>query len=265
MDTRSALLSTLRYWRACGIDRLTGEAWGWQHPPLKLPVTPVPRLSVPIVPEVAPVPPSVIDEPVPVSLDRLLTSPLPLDERVALLAERAGRVAGCQACALSLTRRKALYGGGPADAPVVWIIDAPGEAEESKGMALAGDGRELFEGMLRGLGLGRQEVYVTHLVKCRPPADRAPRGDEIRLCQGYWIEELETIRPRAIVALGKVVVETLLGDVGRLTKARGQVHVWRGIPVIATYHPTYCLRAPLSKRALWEDLLLLKKRLDGVE
>ncbi|MBF0164987.1 MAG: uracil-DNA glycosylase [Magnetococcales bacterium] len=261
MDTRSALLATLRYWRACGIDRLTGEAWGWHQPALKLPAAPVTRLSVPVVPEVVPVLPTPTVEPAPVSLDRLLTPALPLEARLTLLAERAERVAGCQACALALTRRRVVYGVGPADAVVVWIVDAPGEADESKGMAFAGEGRELFEGMLRGVGLERHEVYVTHLVKCRPPGDRAPRGDEVRLCQGYWIEELETIRPKAIVALGKAVVETLLGDVGRLTKARGQVHVWRGIPVIATYHPSYCLRAPLSKRALWEDVLLLKKRL----
>ncbi|MEO5345565.1 MAG: uracil-DNA glycosylase [Magnetococcus sp. YQC-9] len=260
METQSALLATLRYWRECGIDRLTGEEYGWHQASLLLPSVTSSRLSVPIDPQFTKAPQiNLVPEPPKISVDRLLTAPVAPEERSVLFAERASRVAVCQACGLSLTRRRALYGAGALDASLVWVTDAPSEADEQEGAPLSGEVRELFAGMLRALGCKREEVYVTCVVKCRPPADRTPRGDEIRLCQRYWIEEIETIRPKAIVAMGKLAVETLLGAVERLVGARGELHAWRGIPVVVTYHPIYCLRAPLAKRAVWDDLRLLKK------
>ncbi|MBF0271971.1 MAG: uracil-DNA glycosylase [Magnetococcales bacterium] len=286
MDLGAALLATLRYWRECGIDRLSGESYGWKEanrltgplfparpqPQFMPPATPAPRVvAVPAVPVVpgslqTRVAPRV--EPVPSaaspSLDRFLTPAVAVEERGVLFQGWARQVSQCQQCGLSLTRQGAIYGAGPPDAPVVWIADAPSAADERAGFPFGGETRELFSGMVRAAGWQRGEVYTTYIIKCRPPGDRTPRSDEIRQCQGYWIQELETLRPKAIVALGKVVVETLLGPTDQLARARGKVHSWRGVPLIVAYHPAYCLRSPLAKRAMWEDLIRLRKVWEGL-
>ncbi|MBF0190180.1 MAG: uracil-DNA glycosylase [Magnetococcales bacterium] len=297
MDLGAALLATLRYWRECGIDRFSGESHGWKEahrptvpllparpPPPRFPpaAPPAPRAEVrtesPAVASVAGSPPprSVARvESVPVvaasavasaslSLDRLLTPPVAVEARGELLQGWARQVSQCRQCGLSLTRQGAIYGAGPPDAPVVWIADAPSAADERAGFPFGGETRELFSGMVRAAGWQRAEAYTTYIIKCRPPGDRTPRSDEIRQCQGYWIQELETVRPKAIVALGKVVVETLLGPTDQLARVRGRVHSWRGVPLIVAYHPAYCLRSPLAKRAMWEDLIRLKKVLEGL-
>ncbi|NGZ05162.1 MAG: uracil-DNA glycosylase [Magnetococcales bacterium] len=267
MELGSALLATLRYWRECGIDRLSGEDYGWggANPFIRMPARQYPSQRVLSSPPVVQVPqtpsePTVAVEPPPVvSLDRLLTPVVPLSERAPLFQQWSDQVAQCRACPLSVTRQQTVYGSGAKDATAVWIADAPSALDEQTRQPLGGETRELVTGMIRAAGWQRDQVYVTYVVKCRPPGDRNPKSDEIRLCQTYWIQELETIRPRIIVALGKVAVETLLGPVGQLATIRGQLHSWRGIPVIPLYHPAYCLRTPLAKRAVWEDLIKLIK------
>ncbi|MBF0213635.1 MAG: hypothetical protein HQM00_08730 [Magnetococcales bacterium] len=317
---RSELLATLKYWRECGIDRLSGDRFAWgegagmrravvssgpqesersvpsesaprrvdlpdflarppqeraggrvaepahgggQAPASGLPGSRISARSVnpPQSSVTPPNAPANASPPSP-SLDRLLTEPVPVAERGVLFQEWARQVACCGACGLSLTRQNAVYGSGALDASIVWIADAPSEADERRGALFGDDLQGFFAGMIRALGRQRSEVYLTSIIKCRPPGDRAPRSDEIRQCQGYWIQELETIRPKVIVAMGKGAVETLLGPVGQLARARGRLHSWRGVPVIAVYHPAYCLRTPLAKRALWEDLILLMKTLE---
>ncbi|MBF0340170.1 MAG: uracil-DNA glycosylase [Magnetococcales bacterium] len=272
MEMKSALLATLRYWRECGIDRLSGEEFGWVAG-RALPTFSGSSSSLasrnasrPIPPPpVGPVEPPVVapeQRPVARKSDRLLTSPVPVPERAEMLRKWSQQILECKQCGLSLTRQRAVGGQGSGGAPVVWIGDAPSEADESRGEPFSGELRAMVTGMVRALGLSWGEVYFSQVIRCRPPGDRTPRSAELQMCQEYWIRELETIRPRAILALGKVAVETLLGPVEQLAKARKQVHSWRGVPVIAAYHPAYCLRAPLAKRAMWEDLLLMKTILE---
>lgn len=251
----TALLSTLRYWRECGIDRLSGEQFGFSALKALPVVAQVSRSAQPpIVKEVA-------VSPV-VSLDRLLTPPVCLEEKIPLLASLAHEVSVCQQCRLSLTRHQTVFGRGSDSSVVVFVGDVPKEEEERGAEPFAGEAREILNGMLLAIGFQREQVYLTNIIKCRPPGDRPPKSDEIMQCQGYLGRQLELIRPKVIFAMGKVAIGGLLGRAGDVGSARGRVHSWRGIPVIASYHPAFCLRTPNSKRAVWEDLLLLLATLE---
>ncbi|MBF0429038.1 MAG: uracil-DNA glycosylase [Magnetococcales bacterium] len=243
--TASDLLATLRYWRVCGIDRLTGEQFGFA------PVV-EPKATVPI-----PIP-----TPPPPSLERLISEPVPLVARESWIAGLAQEISSCQQCRLSQTRNQTVMGVGALDAPVVWIGDAPQEEEERTGEPFAGEARAIFQGMVRAVGLDRNAVYLTNIIKCRPPGDRTPKPDEILHCQPFLFRQLELIRPKAIFVMGKVAIDCLLGPVKQVGQARGKVHFWRGVAVVASYHPVYCLRTPSSKRMVWEDLLLMQKTLE---
>ncbi|MEO5334872.1 MAG: uracil-DNA glycosylase [Magnetococcus sp. YQC-5] len=252
----TALLATLLYWRECGIDRLSGEGFGFA--PLEAPATPVMVERVEpsrLVKEALPQPP-------PVSLDRLLSEPVSPAEKVSLMAELAREVSQCQQCRLALTRQKTVFGTGSLEAPVVFVGDVPKAEEELAQEPFIGEAREMMNGIVRAARLRRQEIYITNTIQCRPPGDRQPKTDEMIQCQGYLYRQLEIIRPKVIFAMGKVAIEGLLGRVGSVGEARGKVHAWRGVPVIASYHPAFCQRSPGSKRAVWEDLILLMKTLE---
>ncbi|MBF0126740.1 MAG: uracil-DNA glycosylase [Magnetococcales bacterium] len=250
MDTQ-ALLATLRYWRECGIDRLSGEGFGFSR--LDTPSQPVPIQRVASKTALPP--------PLP-SLDRLLSTPVDPVARTPLLETLASEVASCERCRLALTRNRTVVGSGSFDPPVVFVGDTPKEEEEKAQEPFVGEARELLNGMLRAARLQRQGVFITNIIKCRPPGDRQPHSDELSQCQGYLFRQLEILRPRVIFAMGKVAIDCLLGQNSPVGTARGKVHSWRGVPVIASYHPAFCLRTPTSKRAVWEDLILMMKTLE---
>ncbi|MBF0294834.1 MAG: uracil-DNA glycosylase [Magnetococcales bacterium] len=262
----SELLSTLRYWRECGIDRLTGEGCGF------LPAqagTPSPRVVLPVassqVAPSIPAPPRIqpVAQPVPpVTLDRLLTEPSASGDKPALLEAMARETSVCTRCPLSLTRHRGVFGAGSHDAQVFLVGDFPKEEDELSGEPFSGDLQELLNGMLGACGWQRRQVYLANVVKCRPSGDRQPRGEEVSQCQGYLFGQLEIVRPRLILAMGKVAMDCLLGCGGQVGAVRGRTHAWRGIPVVVSYHPAYCLRTPASKRAVWEDLLFAMKILE---
>ncbi|MBF0181256.1 MAG: uracil-DNA glycosylase [Magnetococcales bacterium] len=264
----SDLLATLRYWRECGIDRLSGERCGFlpaqagaSPPRVVLPVSP-PR-PVPSIPAPPPIVPAAQPAPPPVTLDRLLTEPVATGDKPALLEAMAREVGVCSRCPLSLTRHRPVFGAGSHDAPPVLLVgDFPKEEEEATGEPFGGEVRELLNGMLAACGWQRREVYLANVIKCRPPGDRQPRSEEVSQCQGHLFGQLEVVRPRVILALGKVAMDCLLGSGGQVGAVRGRAHVWRGIPVVVSYHPAFCLRTPASKRAVWEDLLFLMKILE---
>ncbi len=261
LDARG-LQATLQYWRACGIDRLSGDQFGFTSIQTK-PVPFVLNKSEPVVVPVSnqepvqkPVAPPVV------TLNRLLTEPVSAAEKVVLIADLRQEVSVCQQCRLSLTRNQTVFGHGSLEAPVVFIGDAPRVEEEQANEPFVGEGREILNGMLLGIGLNRHEVFITNTIKCRPPADRHCKSDELQMCQSFLYRQLEIIRPKAIFAMGKVAIDGLLGRIGKVGGARGKIYSWRGIPVITSYHPAYCQRAPSSKRAVWADLIVLMQLLE---
>ncbi|MBL0421160.1 uracil-DNA glycosylase [Ramlibacter sp. AW1] len=165
--------------------------------------------------------------------------------------------AGCQACALGETRRQVVFGSGPRQADWLVVGDAPSEQDELQGEPFAGEEGRLLDQMLRAVGLARGEgVYLTHLLKCRPPGNRNPAPEEIASCEPILRRQLALLRPKVVLLMGRLVVPSLLQTTEPLGRLRGRVHQWQGVPVVVTYHPSFLLRNPAEKGKAWADWCL---------
>ena len=188
-------------------------------------------------------------------------------------------VAGCRACALCTSRKNTVFGVGPVNgeaAPAVdWLIvgEAPGENEDIAGEPFVGQAGKLLDNMLLAMRLQRgnddaarpgvaKNVFITNVIKCRPPANRNPDPSEVAQCEPYLKRQVELLQPKVILALGKFAAQSLLQDslpeVQKipLGKLRGQVHSYLGVPVVVSYHPAYLLRSLGDKAKAWDDLCL---------
>jgi DNA polymerase len=182
--------------------------------------------------------------------------------RIAQLDWAALKVeaADCQACGLCRQRKQAVPGVGAQRAPWLFVGEGPGAEEDEQGEPFVGPAGRLLDAMLAAAGLQRgREVYITNVVKCRPPGNRNPSADEAQACAPLLDRQIDLIQPRLIVALGKIALARLTGVEASMASMRGKLHACRGIPVIATYHPAYLLRNLPDKLKAWEDLMLAKK------
>jgi uracil-DNA glycosylase len=176
------------------------------------------------------------------------------------LEELATDAAACTACGLCKQRRQAVVGVGAIAAPWLFIGEGPGEDEDRIGEPFVGQAGKLLDAMLTATGLARgREVYIANVVKCRPPGNRTPQLDEAQACAPYLDRQIALIQPKIIVALGKTAITRLTGTDATMASLRGQLHQYRGIPVIATYHPAYLLRNLPEKLKAWEDLQFAKR------
>lgn len=165
------------------------------------------------------------------------------------------RIRACQACHLSERRTQAVPGVGDREADWLFVGEGPGAEEDARGEPFVGQAGKLLDAMLASLGLARgRNVYIANAVKCRPPGNRTPEADEIATCHPYLDRQIELIRPRIIVALGRPAAQTLLGGEIKIAAARGRLFDRKGVPVVVTYHPAYLLRNPQDKARAWEDL-----------
>lgn len=215
-----------------------------------------------------------------------LIGALPSDERHGRIArmhwpDLQQAVHQCQDCGLCAQRKNTVFGTGPtsvagstgAPTPVDWLVvgEAPGEQEDLRGIPFVGPAGQLLDNMLkavrlRGAGepaLGRQQgIYITNVIKCRPPGNRNPQAAEIAQCLPYLARQISLLQPRLILALGRFAADALLmgsqPGVSQmpLGKLRGQVYAYQGIPVVVSYHPAYLLRNPPDKAKAWADLCL---------
>ncbi len=177
--------------------------------------------------------------------------------------ELAGDVKDCQACGLCQQRQQAVVGVGAATGPWLFIGEGPGAEEDQSGEPFVGQAGKLLDAMLAAAGLQRgRDVYITNVVKCRPPGNRTPTPDEAAACAPYLDRQIDLIQPKIIVALGKTAMARLTGTDATMASLRGQRHQYRGIPVVATYHPSYLLRSLPEKLKAWEDLLFAKGEFD---
>lgn len=164
-------------------------------------------------------------------------------------------VAGCTACGLSRTRNRTVFGVGDEAASWMVVGEGPGADEDARGEPFVGQAGRLLDSMLAAIALERgADVYIANVVKCRPPGNRNPDAAEAACCGPYLQRQVELIRPRLILALGKIAAMNLLGRDSTIGSLRGQVHAYRGIPLVVTYHPAYLLRTPSDKARAWEDL-----------
>ncbi len=180
-------------------------------------------------------------------------------------AELKAAVAGCTACELHKTRTRTVFGVGDENADWLFIGEAPGAEEDAQGEPFVGQAGKLLDNMLKSIGLKRGDnVYITNVVKSRPPDNRNPLPDEIAACMPYLQRQIELIQPKLIVTLGKIASEALLGNKATVASLRGKVHAYQGIPLIVTYHPAYLLRTLQDKARAWEDLCLAKQTMQDL-
>jgi uracil-DNA glycosylase family 4 len=181
---------------------------------------------------------------------------------LATLEDVAQRITGCRACSLCSGRTHAVPGQGPSHARLFLVGEGPGATEDAQGLAFVGQAGNLLTGILDAIEVPRESVYITNIVKCRPPQNRKPLPDEIAACMPYLHRQLELIRPKVIVALGGTAGEALLGVRKSLGELRGKVHTYNGIPLIVTYHPAALLRNPNWKKPTWDDVRIARQLLD---
>ena len=163
------------------------------------------------------------------------------EERREILEKIATAVRGCTRCRLHATRIHAVPGEGPIDAPVFVIGEAPGRDEDASGRPFIGAAGKIFDKGLQAVGLPREETYITNVVKCRPPANRAPKADEIASCRPYLLAQIEAVRPKVAITLGATALRGLLGHPVPFKEARGQAIELGGVVVLPTYHPAAVL------------------------
>ena len=168
----------------------------------------------------------------------------------------------CTRCKLHDKRTNIVYGVGNADAPLVFVGEAPGADEDRTGEPFVGAAGQLLTKMIEAMGLGREDVYICNILKCRPPGNRNPEPDEIAECEPFLKKQLAAIRPRMIVALGKFAAQCLLRSDAPISRLRGSWKEYEGIPLMPTYHPAFLLRTPSAKREVWADLQEVMRELD---
>lgn len=193
------------------------------------------------------------------------TSPvLSYDEKVLRLRTLdENQVRGCTKCRLHETRTNTVFGEGNPDAQIMFIGEGPGENEDLQGRPFVGKAGQLLDRMIQAMGLNRSDVYICNIVKCRPPNNREPAPDEVATCTPYLLQQIEVVRPKVIVTLGRPATQFILQSKLAMNRLRGQWQVWRGIPVMPTYHPAYLLRnyTPQTRGAVWSDLKQVIQRL----
>ena len=174
-------------------------------------------------------------------------------------------VAECRDCRLCEQRKQAVLGVGDAVADWLFVGEGPGAEEDERGEPFVGQAGKLLDAMLAAIDLQRgRKVYIGNVVKCRPPGNRTPEPEETAACFPYLQRQIELIRPKLIVALGKPAAETLLDAEVKVGAARGRLFDYRGIPLIVTYHPAYLLRNLTDKAKAWEDLCFARHTMQGL-
>lgn len=166
----------------------------------------------------------------------------------------------CTRCALHQTRTRVVFGVGDRAARWMVIGEAPGADEDRQGEPFVGRAGQLLNEMLRAAGVQRGQVYIANVLKCRPPENRDPKPEETVSCEPYLTRQIELVRPRLLLAVGRIAAQALLRTETPIGRLRGQVHHYAptGTPLVVTYHPAYLLRSPGQKRRAWEDLLLAR-------
>lgn len=168
----------------------------------------------------------------------------------------AKQVAVCTQCSLHESRTQTVFGVGNPDADWLVIGEAPGADEDRQGEPFVGRAGRLLNSMLLAMGLPREQVFIANILKCRPPNNRDPKPEEVIACESYLRQQINLIKPKIILAVGRIAAQNLLKLETPIGKMRGQRYQYpdSDLPVVVTYHPAYLLRSPREKRKVWEDL-----------
>lgn len=182
-----------------------------------------------------------------------------LNEKELLLEKIREELKDCKGCKLYKERKHLVFGEGSASARLMLIGEAPGHDEDLQGRPFVGAAGHLLDNMLKAINLNREEIYITNIVKCRPPHNRNPEKNEISACKPFLLRQIDVIGPKIICTLGTVATQTILETKTPITKLRGRIYDLSGIKLVPTFHPAYLLRNPYQKKGAWEDLKLIEK------
>ncbi len=179
----------------------------------------------------------------------------------ALRGVRA-EIGDCTRCKLhGLGRRQIVFGVGNPEADLMFVGEAPGADEDLQGIPFVGRAGQLLTKIIEAIDLKREDVYIANVIKCRPPENRNPEQDEVETCEPFLFQQIDIVRPKVIVALGKFAAQALLRTLDPISRLRGRVYNYRGAKLVPTFHPAYLLRNPASKRETWEDMKVVKRLL----
>ncbi len=180
-------------------------------------------------------------------------------QSVNSLDEFNAQISSCKKCVLGNTRKNFVFGVGNPNAKVMFVGEAPGADEDAQGEPFVGRAGQLLNKILEAVQLKREDVYICNILKCRPPDNRDPMSNEMELCTPYLSKQIDLIKPKFIICLGRIAAQWLLQTNDSLTSMRQKVHNYRGAKLIVTYHPAALLRNPNWKRPTWEDMQLFQK------
>jgi DNA polymerase len=185
-------------------------------------------------------------------------------EREQELAALVGRVSSCTRCTqLARSRTQTVFGEGPLDAELCMVGEAPGADEDFQGKTFVGAAGQILNSIMAELGIRREDVYITNILKCRPPGNRTPSATETTNCRDYLERQLELVRPKFIIALGGCASQNLLNTTQTIGRLRGRLHDYKGTPLLCTYHPAFLLptRSPLKKKDVLEDIKIILRQM----
>jgi DNA polymerase len=167
----------------------------------------------------------------------------------------------CCRCKLAPTRTNLVFGSGNPHAELMFVGEAPGAEEDERGLPFVGRAGQLLTKIIEAIGMRREDVFICNILKCRPPGNRNPEPDEIAACEQYLFRQIAAVKPKAICALGAFGTQTLLRTTQPIGRLRGQLIDYRGVKLMATFHPAYLLRNPNEKRRVWEDMKIVRNYL----
>ena len=176
------------------------------------------------------------------------------------IEELKGQIKNCNKCKLCNSRNNIVLGDGDINTKVMFIGEGPGADEDKEGLPFVGKAGKLMDFSFEGLGIDRKKLYITNIVKCRPPQNRDPEKDEIEACIGYVQEQIKIINPKIIVLLGKIALQNILGAEYKITSSRGKWIEKNGILYMPTWHPAALLRDENKKIQFWQDIELVKEK-----
>ena len=188
----------------------------------------------------------------------------PTEPRIALRVIRDDLGADCSRCKLHrLGRTQVVFGVGNPNADLMFVGEGPGADEDIQGEPFVGRAGQLLTKIIEAIDLRREDVYIANVIKCRPPGNRNPEPDEVEQCSPFLFRQIDTVKPKVIVALGKFAAQCLLRTNDPITRIRGREFKYRDAILIPTYHPAYLLRTPSAKREVWEDMKRVRAILRG--
>jgi DNA polymerase len=189
--------------------------------------------------------------------------PVGLDSvaQLAAIRDDIGECVRCKLC--SLGRKQIVFGVGNPNADLMFVGEAPGRDEDIQGIPFVGRAGQKLTQIIEAIGLKREEVYIANVIKCRPPENRNPDPDEVDQCEPFLFRQVDTIKPKVIVALGTFAAKSLLKSTDSISRLRGRVFEYRGAKLVPTFHPAFLLRNPSCRREVWEDMKKVRALLHG--